>query len=113
MKRNEFVNAVASMVSNYIDNFYNFDGNAHLRVNPELLTVEIENGYAQDDDIEYSDEVIENAAYAEGDATESSSDFQASQNYDYYPVSTLLKFVDDHKAIPDKEAIEKLADNYF
>lgn len=113
MTRKEFTNAVKGMVENYIENFYNFDSNPQLRVNPALLTVEVENGYAFQDDIEYSDEVIENAAYAQGDETESASDFQASQNYDYYPVNTLLKHEADHKASPDDAVIERLADKYF
>ena len=112
MTRKEFTNAVTELVQNYIGNFYNFDSNAQLRVNPRLLTVEIENGYAFQDDIEYSDEVIENAAYAEGDATESASDFQASQNYEYYPVHTLIAHTDG-KATPDADAIRALADRYF
>ena len=113
MTREEFTKAVTELVQNYIDNFYNFDANPHLRVNPALKSVEIENGYAYQDDIEYSDEVIENAAYAEGDATESNSDFQASQNYDYYPVKKLLKHIGDHKAVPDHDAIAAVAAHYF
>lgn len=114
MKKEEFTDAVRDIVQNYIDNFYRFDSNAQLRVNPELLTVEIEGGNAFLDDIGYSDEVIENAAYAEGDATESADDFQASQNYDYYPVSTLIKHDGArNSAHPDHEAIEKVADKYF
>ena len=101
------------MVQNYIDNFYDFDSNPQLRVNPELLYVEIENGYAYQDDIEYSDEVVENAAYAEGDATESASDYQAKQNYDYYPVKKLIKRAGEHKAVPDTEAIDAVVAEYF
>ena len=113
MKREEFVNACTDLVQRYIDNFYEFDSNPQLRVNPALLLVEIESGSAYLDDIAFSDEVIENAAYAEGDETESASDFQASQDYDYYPLKKLLKFISEHKAVPDKEAIENIADKYF
>lgn len=113
MKREEFIRSVTELVKNYIDNFYDFDSNPQLRVNPELLLVEIENGYAFQEDLGYSDEVIENAAYAEGDATESADDFQASQNYDYYPLSTLLRHESAGNAVPDEEAIDRVADNYF
>ena len=113
MKREEFVKAATELVQNYIQMFSQFDSNPQLRVNPELRLVEIENGYAYQDDIEYSDEVVENAAYAEGDATESASDYQAKQNYDYYPVRKLMKRISEHKFIPDKKAIEKIADKYF
>lgn len=113
MKKEDFVKAVTDLVQNYINNFYDYDSNPQLRVNPELKYVEIENGYAFQEDIEYSDEVIENAAYAEGDATESSDDFQASQNYDYYPVKKLLKHTGEHSAVPNTEAIAEIADKYF
>lgn len=113
MKREEFVKSVTDLVQGYINNFYNFDSNPQLRVNPEMLYVEIENGYAYQDDLEYSDEVIENAAHAEGDATESADDFQAKQNFDYYPVRRLLKKTGEHSAVPSAEEIEKIADRYF
>lgn len=113
MKREEFVKSVKDLVQQYIDNFYEFDENPQIRVNPELLYVELENGYAFLDDIGYSDEVVENAAYAEGDATESSDDYQAKQDYEYYPVRAFLKKVGEHKAVPDEDAINGLADRYF
>ena len=113
MKREEFIKAVDDLVQRYIDNFYQFDSNPQLRVNPALKYVELENGYGMQDDLEYSDEVIENAAYAEGDATESADDFQASQNYDYYPVHTFLDRIDEHHVVPSRQAIERLADRYF
>lgn len=113
MKRDEFKKAVTELVQRYIDNFASFDSNAQLRVNPALLLVEIENGYAFQDDIEYSDEVVENAAYAEGDETESASDFQASQDYDYYPIRTFFYVDDQHKGHPDDKVIEELVDKYF
>lgn len=113
MKREDFVDSVATLVQEFIDNFASFDENPQIRVNPELKYVEIENGYAYLDDIGYSDEVVENAAYAEGDATESADDFQARQDYDYYPVRALMKKTDAHHAVPDIEKIEKLANRYF
>ena len=113
MKREEFTTSIKNLVSNYIDDFYDFDSNPQLRVNPELLYVEIENGYAFQEDLGYSDEVIEDAAYAEGDETESADDFQAKQNYDYYPVKDLLLHTADNKVIPNDKAIEGIADKYF
>lgn len=113
MKRSEFTGSVIEVIQEYIDNFYEFDKNPMLRVNPELLLVEVENGYAFQQDIGYSDEVIEEAAYAEGDATESSTDYQAKQNFDYYPANDFVKVGADGQGTPDKEAIDKLADKYF
>lgn len=113
MKREEFVKAVTELVEKYIGDFYDYDGNAQLRVNPELLLVEIENGYAFQEDIGYSDEVIEDAAYAEGDETMSSTDYQARQNYDYYPVKDFIIVEADKTGKPDAKAIARLADKYF
>ena len=113
MKRTEFTQSVIDLVKNYISDFYEFDGNAQLRVNPELLLVEIENGYAFRKDIGYSDEVVEEAAAAEGDADMSNTDYQARQNFDYYEVKDFIKVDKDHHGTPDVAAIEKLADKYF
>lgn len=109
----EFVKSVNELVSNYIQDFFDFDANPQLRINPELLLVEIENGYAFQEDLGYSDEVIENAAYAEGDATESSDDFQAKQNYDYYPVKDFIERNADNQATVNTKAIDALATKYF
>lgn len=111
--RTQFVNSVNEVVRNYINNFFDYDGNAMLRVNPELLLVEVENGYAFQDDIEYSDEVVEDAAYAEGDATESNTDYQARQDYDYYEVRTFLTLDKEGHGTVNEEAVNRLADKYF
>lgn len=110
--RSEFVNSVAEVVSDYINDFYDFDKNPMLRVNPESKLVEVENGYAFQEDLGYSDEVIEEAAYAEGDATESATDNQAKQNFDYFPVTEFFN-VKDGKGTLDMDAINRLADRYF
>lgn len=110
--RTEFVNSVAEVVQNYIDDFFDFDNNPMLRINPDLKLVEVENGYAFQKDVGYSDEVIEDAAYAEGDATESATDNQAKQNFDYYPVTEFLT-VSNGQGKLNMEAINKLADKYF
>lgn len=111
--KSEFVTSVTEVVQNYIDNFYRFDKNPMLRVNPELKLVEVENGYAFRDDIEYSDEVVEQAAYAEGDVTESNTDFQASQDFDYYPVTEFFTVNAEGKGTVDAAAVNRLADKYF
>ena len=112
MKRTEFTQSVIDLVNNYIDNFYEFDGNPQLRVNPELLLVEIENGYALLDDIDYSNMVIEEAAYVGGDRSESDDDNHAKQDFDYYPVKNFIT-VTDGKGTVNIDAVNKLADKYF
>lgn len=111
--RQEFVNSVNEVVQNYIDNFYDYDANPMLRVNPDLLLVEVENGYAFQKDLGYSDEVIEDAAYAEGDATMSNTDNQAKQNYDYYEVRGFIAVDAEHQGHVDEKAVNALADKYF
>lgn len=108
MKKDEFVKAAKAMVEVYLNNPDTFKGDAQLRVNPELLTVDMETEGEFQSDLEDSDEAIEDAAYAQGDETEAASDYQAAQNPDFYPAKTLVK---DGK--PDVEVIERLAQNYF
>ena len=113
MKKEEFVKAIADLVQEYIDNFDRFDSNPQIRVNPELLYVEAIDGSAMLEGIGDSDEAIEDAAYAEGDETMSSSDYQAKQNPDFYPIKGLITPVAHNVSVPDAAAIEKIADNYF
>ncbi|MCH5232417.1 MAG: hypothetical protein J1E78_02180 [Muribaculaceae bacterium] len=111
--RKTFVKAINDLVQEYIDNFDRFDENPQIRVNPELLYVEAINGSAMLEGIGDSDEAIEDAAYAQGDETESASDYQAKQNPDFYPLKQLLKAAGPNSSEPDKDKIEKIADNYF
>lgn len=113
MKREEFTKSVATVVQEYIDNFSEYDKNPMLRVNPELLLVEVENGYAFRQDIEYSDEVVEQAAAAERPEFEDADDNQARQNFDYYPVRHFFTVDAQGFGHPDMNAIETLADKYF
>lgn len=113
MERKEFVNSVATVVQQYIDNFAQYDKNPMIRVNPVLLTVEVENGYGFLTDLEYSNEVIEQAAAAERPSNEDATDNQARQNYDYYPVRHYFKVDSSGQGHPDENAIQTLADKYF
>ena len=90
-----------------------YGANAQIRVNPRLLLVDLldNNGYQRA--IGFSDEAIENAAYAEGDETMSAGDYQATQNPEFFPVATLVKHVDVNRLEPDFDAINRIADRYF
>lgn len=111
--REEFEKAIYDLVQEYIDNFDMFDSNPQIRVNPDLLYVAIINGSDMLEGIGDSDEAIEDAAYAQGDETESASDYQAKQNPDFYHVKELLKPTGTHTSEPDKKKISKIADNYY
>lgn len=113
MERSTFVKAVTDLVQEYIDNWDRFDSNPQIRVNPELLYVEAIDGSAMLEGIGDSDEAIENAAYAHGDETMSSTDFQNKENPDFYPIKELIKPVGHNVSVPDDDKIQKLADNYF
>lgn len=113
VSREEFVNSVKDVVEKYIDNFYDYDKNPILRVNPLLKLVEVQNGYGFQEDIGYNDEVVEEGAAAEGDASESSTDYQAKQDYDFYPVREFFKVDANGQGSPDEVAINKLADKYY
>ena len=84
-----------------------------LRVNPDLLLVEVENGYGFRDDIDYSNMLIEEAAYVGGDRSESDDDNHAKQDYEYYPVRKFFTVDSEGKGTVDMTAINKLADIYF
>lgn len=113
MTREDFIKTVHEQVQEYIDNFDRFDSNPQLRVNPELLFTDIINGSDMLNGIGYSEEAIEDAAYAQGDETESASDYQAKQDPDFYEVKKLLKPTGAHTSEPDDDAIGRIADTYF
>ncbi len=112
MKREEFVGDVTDMIKIYIDNSESFDSNPQLRVNPDTFAATIVNGSDMLAEIEHSDETIEQAAGAQGAATEDDTDFQVTMNPDFYTVARLIK-VEDGKRVPDVKAVEKVADTYF
>ena len=111
--RKNFVNAIADLVQEYIDNWDRYDENPQIRVNPELLFVESVDGSAMLEGLGDSEEAFEDAAYAQGDETMSASDFQEKQDPDFYPIKELLKATGEHTSAPDMDKIEKIADRYF
>lgn len=113
MKKTEFEEAVSGLVWEYINNEDMMGKNAQIRVNPALLYVDIFTEKEFLEGIADSEEAIEDAAYASGAETEDASDYQASQDPDFYPASTLVTTDADGRRIPDREAIAKLAANYF
>lgn len=113
MKRKEFTDYVASAVAQYLNNPSAYDGDPQIRVNPENLAIDMVNGSDLLKAIEYSDEAVEDAAGAEGDESESSTDYQSSMNPDFYPVRSLVAVSADGKRRVDHAAVVALADVYF
>lgn len=113
MTRKEFIDGVNDAVERFISDFEIFEPDPHLRVNPVTLYADLVTGPEMDDSIADADEAIEDAAAAEGDASESGTDFQAKENPDYYPIAQFLVVKSGRPAVADVKAIEKLADKYF
>lgn len=113
MKRSEFEEAVTGLVWIWINNVDLQGKNAQIKVNPELLYVDLLTEKEFLDSLAYAQEAIENAAYAHDAAQYEAADYQAAQNPDYYPAKTLIRKDKDGKIEPDPDAIKKVADNYF
>ena len=113
MKKSEFEQAVTGLVWVYINNEDLQGRNAQITVNPELLYVDLITENEFQDSLLYSQEAIENAAYAHDAAQYEAMDYQASQNPDFYPAWKLITKDTEGKTVPDEEAIAKMADNYF
>lgn len=113
MTRQEFKTSIEGQVKKYIYLKDSYDPNAQIRVNPDLLLVDLLSGKEYLQGIAFSDEVIENGAYGEGDATENADDYQAKQDPDFYPVEKLVKKGDLGELIPDYKEIDHIVENYF
>ena len=113
MKKSEFTEAVTGLVWVYINNEDLQGRNAQITVNPELLYVDLITDKEFQDALLNNQEVIENAAYAHDAAQYEAEDYQAQQNREFYPAWKLVTKDAQGKTIPDADAIEKVADNYF
>lgn len=113
MKKADFIQAVSGLVWVYINNEDLQGRNAQITVNPELLYVDLISESEFQDALLYNQEVIENGAYAHDAAQYEASDNQVAQNPDFYPAWKLVTKDADGKTVPDMEAIEKMAGNYF
>ena len=113
MKKNDFIDTVSGLVWVYINNADVMGKNAQIRVTPESLYVDLFTEKQFQQAVEDADEAIENAAIAHGAESEEALDFQASQNPDFYPASSLVTKNAEGRSEPSREAIEKVAANYF
>lgn len=74
--------------------------------------MELVNGADMREEIEDSDEAIEDAAAAQGMENQDASDYQAKQNPDFYPVKKLLQ-ASGNTDVPSETAIERIVVNYI
>lgn len=70
MTREEFKKSLLDNINLYINNFYRFDSNPQLRVNPDTLAVTLVNGSDILKEIGDNDEAIEAAAASHGMANQ-------------------------------------------
>ena len=108
MNSNDFVQAVTELVETYIENHARFDSDPQIRVNPVTFAVGLINGSEMQDEIADSVETVEDAAGAQGEASENATDYQVKQNPDFYAVSTLLTTSPTGVKAPDKDAINRM-----
>lgn len=113
MTRENFIDTVTYLVKEYMNDFSDFDSNPQIRVNPATLGLRLINGSDMLEEIADSDERVEDAAGAQGAASELATDFQVTYNPDFYPVKAMLKVEDGKRAEPDTEAIRRVAEKYF
>lgn len=90
MTREEFIKVVETLVAQYIAEGVVPQSNAQLRVNPVSKSVAIVSNDEYLSEIADNIETTEDAAAADGLASETSTDWQSSQNPDFYPILTLL-----------------------
>lgn len=112
MTQKEFRQILRECIQEYIDNFDRFDSDPQLRINPLSLDVELVNGADMREEIEDSDEAIEDAAAAHGMENQDASYYQAKQNPDFYPVKKLLQ-ASGNTDVPSETAIERIVVNYI
>lgn len=112
MDSKDFTDKITGMIRLYLENADSFDSNPQLRVEPETLQATIVNGSDMLAEIDNSDENVEAAAAAQGMESQADTDYQASRNPDFYPVSTLIS-KRCGKTAPCKKAITELVAAYF
>lgn len=113
MTRENFIDTVTYLVKEYMNDFSDFDSNPQIRVNPATLGLRLINGSEMLDELADSDERVEDAAGAQGAASEVATDFQVTYNPDFYPVKDLLKVEKGKPTVPDTVAIRAVAEKYF
>lgn len=113
MTQEELISAITHAVKLYTNSPEYFDANPQLRINPLTFDVVAINGKDELEGIADSVEAIEDEAAAQGDETEDATDFQASQDPDFYSIKDYVLINKEGKMEPDKKAIIRLAKSYI
>lgn len=113
MTREEFIKRLEHAVEEYAEGANFFDANPQLRINPLTLEVEAVNGEDYLKEIADNMETIEDEAAADGAEDEDATDYQASQNPDFYSIKEYVVTDSEGKMKPNLRAIERLAGKYL
>lgn len=113
MERSTFIDTMVNLVRKYESDPDMYEPNAQIRVNPVSLMPFIIDGKELLDEIEDNDENVEDEAAAERPEAEEETDYQASQNPEFYSVADLLKPLPSGGHEIDMDAIQAIADRYF
>lgn len=113
MDREEFIRHLTDLVNDYINYYIGNDKDPQIRINPLSLNTEFVASRDELLDIAYSNQAVEEAALADDEFTEESTDYQASQDPDYYAVKSLVRTDENGKTVADTKAINAIVDVYF
>ena len=113
MTRKEFTDTINDMVKEYIADGRVAGSDFQIQIDPVNLHAAYADSKALQENIDYSDEVIENAANAQGAEFEERGEHDVARLPDYYALSTLVTTASDGSVIPDTTAIDGLVSNYF
>lgn len=113
MTREQFTDKIEFLVREYLSNPGGFDADLQIRVNPATLAATLADNRERLDNIEESDETVEDAAAAQRAEDEDAMDSQSRRNPDYYPVRKLICDREGGGKKPDRAAIEEIARVYF
>ncbi|MDE6443452.1 MAG: hypothetical protein K2K64_03375 [Muribaculaceae bacterium] len=113
MTREDFIKAITHAVTLYVDAPDYFDANPQLRINPATFDVVAINGRDELEGIADNVEAIEEETAAQGDETEDATDWQATQNPDFYAMKDYVVKDKDGKLKVNEKAVEELAKTYI
>ena len=113
MTRKELIENINTTLRRYLNATEYYGPDPQLSVNPVTLYVDLATDATRTAGLADSEEALEDAAAAQGDASEAATDFQARENPDYYPVSQFLKYTSGAPTVPDTAAVAALALSYI
>lgn len=112
MTRKDFEDVLTTLVEEYINLFDQFGPDAQLQINPTTLQAQLVKSDSRLQAIADSDEAIEDAAAADGMASEQDTDFQVEENPDFYPVKDYFTVDKKGQGHVKEKAVAKLAARY-